>query len=142
VRKYDVPYLAGYSRDGKTIYIDRDLPKTFVTDGRRVEVDSFLVLHESVEKSLVDQLGLVYQHAHQFALRIEKAAVLDAGISWQEYDRFMQRHIKEAESDPTLTIPPDLDLEPYEDEHDTSILRKMQKASRTKRNGKQRNGRR
>ena len=26
---YDIPYLAGYSLDGKKIYIDRHLPKTF-----------------------------------------------------------------------------------------------------------------
>src|ERR1700731_4070999 len=25
-RKHDIPYLAGYSRDGKTIYIDRPMP--------------------------------------------------------------------------------------------------------------------
>ena len=26
-RRHDIPYLAGYSRDGKTIYIDRHMPK-------------------------------------------------------------------------------------------------------------------
>ena len=25
-RRHDIPYLAGYSRNGKTIYIDRELP--------------------------------------------------------------------------------------------------------------------
>jgi hypothetical protein len=28
-RKHDIPYLAGYSLDGKTIYIDRHMPKSF-----------------------------------------------------------------------------------------------------------------
>ncbi|HEV2681285.1 MAG TPA: hypothetical protein VGV14_12345, partial [Rhodanobacter sp.] len=28
-REHDIPYLAGYSQDGKTIYIDRHLPKSF-----------------------------------------------------------------------------------------------------------------
>ena len=28
-RRYDIPYLAGYSRNGKTIYIDRHMPKWF-----------------------------------------------------------------------------------------------------------------
>src|SRR5437762_7270362 len=75
-RKHDVPYLAGYSRDGRTIYIDKDLPKSFVTrGGKRVVVDRFLILHEAVEKSLLDDLGLIYQHAHQIALRAEQAAV-------------------------------------------------------------------
>jgi hypothetical protein len=29
-REHDVPYLAGYSNDGKTIYIDRHMPRTMV----------------------------------------------------------------------------------------------------------------
>ena len=28
-RKHDIPYLAGYSLDGKTIYIDRHMPASF-----------------------------------------------------------------------------------------------------------------
>src|SRR5690349_5724146 len=91
-RTYDVPYLAGYSKDGKTIYIDCDLPKTFAHGKRRWPVHPFLILHESVEKALVDQLGLVYQHAHQFALRVEEAAVRDAGVPWRQYDAFTQKH--------------------------------------------------
>ncbi len=129
-RSYDVPYLAGYSRDGRHIYIDRAQPKTFVTDGRRVQVEPFLILHESVEKSLVDQLGLKYQFAHQIALRIEKAAVHDAGIPRREYDAFMQKYIKVAEEDPDLRIPPDLDLKPYKDEHDRQTMARMRKAQR------------
>jgi hypothetical protein len=29
-REHDIPYLAGYSLDGKTIYIDRHLPRSFL----------------------------------------------------------------------------------------------------------------
>ena len=36
--KYDVPYVAGYSADGRTIYIDRDLTKTFAYDGKRADI--------------------------------------------------------------------------------------------------------
>jgi hypothetical protein len=54
-RKHDVPYLAGYSLDGKTIYIDRHMPKSLKVRGRTVMTDRFLVLHEEVEKSLIDQ---------------------------------------------------------------------------------------
>jgi hypothetical protein len=125
---HDIPYLAGYSRDGKTIYIDRHLPHFFDCRGKRVGVDRFLVLHEAVEKSLLDQLGLHYQHAHQIALRAEEAAVNAAGVSWREYDRFMQKHIKEV-GDETLTkLPLDLDIKPYRDEHDRRLLLLMQQA--------------
>ena len=33
-RKHDIPYLAGYSKDGKIIYIDRHMPQTFRYQGR------------------------------------------------------------------------------------------------------------
>lgn len=129
-RTFDVPYLAGYSKDGKTIYIDCDLPKTFANGRKRHPADPFVILHESVEKALVDQLGLVYQHAHQIALRVEQAAVRDAGISWRKYDAFMQKYIKLAGERPDLRIPPDLDLKPYRDEHDAPTIRRMQRDSR------------
>ena len=74
-RAHDIPYLAGYSRDGKTIYIDRHMPKSFRFRGRVIETDRFLILHEEVEKTLIDQLHLHYLHAHQIASRAEQAAV-------------------------------------------------------------------
>lgn len=125
-RTWDIPYLAGYSRDGKTIFIDRHLPKSFKTNGKRVLVDQFLILHEAVEKSLIDKLGLVYQHAHQIALRAEEAAVKAFGVSWREYDRFMQRFIKEAGDERLSRIPPELDIKAYRDEHDQALLTAMQ----------------
>ena len=131
-RRFDVPYLAGYSEDGRTIYIDCDLPKTFSDGGKRFPAHPFVILHESVEKALVDQLGLVYQHAHQIALRVEQAAVRDAGASWRKYDAFMQKYIKLAEERPDLRLPPDLDLKPYRDEHDAPLLRRMRRDSRNK----------
>jgi len=126
-RSYDVPYLAGYSRDGRTIYIDRHLPKSFVARGKRIFVDQYLILHEAVEKSLLDELGLIYQHAHQIALRAEEAGVRAAGVSWSDYDRFMQKYIKSVGDEKLSRIPPELDIKPYHDEHDTKVLLDMQK---------------
>ena len=80
-RDHDIPYLAGYSNSGKTIYIDRHMPKSFSFRGRRIKTDRFLILHEVVEKTLLDHLGLRYLHAHQIATRAEQAAVRAAGIS-------------------------------------------------------------
>lgn len=128
-RTYDIPYLAGYSSDGGTIYIDRHLPRFCKIRGRRVGVDRFLILHEAVEKALLDKLGLHYQHAHQIALRAEEAAVHAAGVAWREYDRFMQLHIKDVGHEKLRRIPFDLDIKPYRDEHDTQLLKSIQKAS-------------
>jgi hypothetical protein len=118
-RDHDVPYLAGYSLDGKTIYIDRHLPET---------VDRYLILHEEVEKTLIDRLGLHYQHAHQIATRAEEAAVRADGISWRAYDRFMQKFVKQVGDERLSKLPPDLDLKPYRDEHDYDLMRRMKTA--------------
>src|SRR5262249_52424183 len=49
-RNHDIPYLAGYSKDGKIIYIDRHMPKTMKYQGREINTDRYLILHEEVEK--------------------------------------------------------------------------------------------
>src|SRR5580700_6784543 len=124
-RKHDIPYLAGYSKDGKTIYIDRHLPSEMEYKGRKINTDRFLVLHEEVEKTLIDQLDLHYLHAHQIATRAEEAAVRAAGIRWHDYDRFMQKYVKTIGDERLKKVPPDLDLKPYRDEHDFDLLQRM-----------------
>jgi hypothetical protein len=124
-RSHDVPYLAGYSIDGKTIYVDRHMPRAFKFRSRTVETDRFLILHEEVEKTLIDQLGLHYLHAHQIATRAEQAAVRAAGITWRDYDRFMQKYVKTIGDERLTKVPKDLDLKPYRDEHDDDLLRRM-----------------
>ncbi|MGH8160290.1 MAG: hypothetical protein ACREPQ_19430 [Rhodanobacter sp.] len=124
-REHDIPYLAGYSKDGKTIYIDRHLPKSFTFRGRTVEVDRFLILHEEVEKTLIDQLGLHYLHAHQIATRAEEAAVNAERITWKAYDRFMQKYVKSIGDERLSKVPADLDLKPYRDYHDYDLMQRM-----------------
>jgi hypothetical protein len=127
-REHDIPYLAGYSRDGKTIYIDRHMPATMKYKGREIDTDRFLILHEEVEKTLIDQLDLHYLHAHQIATRAEEAAVRAAGILWRDYDRFMQKYVKKIGDERLKKVPADLDLKPYRDEHDFDLLKRMQEA--------------
>jgi hypothetical protein len=124
-RAHDIPYLAGYSNDGKTIYIDRHMPKSLRYQGREIDTDRFLILHEEVEKTLIDQLGLHYLHAHQIALRSEQAAVRAAGVEWRAYDKFMQSNVKRAGDERLTKVPADLDLKPYRDEHDIDCLQRI-----------------
>src|SRR5215472_12042526 len=124
-RDHDIPYLAGYSRDGKIIYIDRHMPRVMKYRGREIDTDRFLILHEEVEKTLIDQLNLHYLHAHQIATRAEEAAVRAAGILWRDYDRFMQKYVKKIGDERLTKVPPDLDLKPYRDEHDFELLKRM-----------------
>jgi hypothetical protein len=131
-RSHDIPYLAGYSQDGKTIYIDRHLPRTMHYKGRKIEVSRYLILHEEVEKTLIDQLGLHYLHAHQIATRAEEAAVRADDILWRDYDRFMQKYVKTIGDERLKKVPKDLDLKPYRDEHDYDLIKAMHKALTTK----------
>ncbi len=127
-RRHDIPYLAGYSLDGKIIYIDRHIPKSFTYRGKTVFTDRYLILHEAVEKTLIDALDLHYQHAHQIATRAEEAAVRADKISWRSYDRFMQKYVKLAGDERLTRLPADLDQKPYRDEHDKDLLQRMAKA--------------
>jgi hypothetical protein len=130
-RKHDVPYLAG-----KTIYIDRHMPRTMKFKGREIDTDRFLILHEEVEKTLIDQLDLHYLHAHQIAARAEEAAVRAAGVGWRDYDRFMQKHVKTIGDERLTKVPADLDLKPYRDEHDFDLLKRMHEAVERRRTPK------
>jgi hypothetical protein len=124
-RSHDIPYLAGYSKNGRTIYIDRHMPRSFLFRGRRIKTDRFLILHEAVEKALIDHLGLRYLHAHQIATRAEQAAVRASGLSWFAYDRFMRMYVKRIGDERVSKIPRNLDLKPYQDEHDDKLLGRM-----------------
>jgi hypothetical protein len=124
-RGYDIPYLAGYTRDGQTIFIDRHMPKSFVYRGRRVYTDRFLVVHEAVEKSLIQLLGLDYLMAHQIALHAEQAAVRAEGIQWDAYNAFMEKYIKAIGDEKLDKVPDNLDLTPYVDFHDAAELKQM-----------------
>jgi hypothetical protein len=124
-RAHDIPYLAGYSRNGKIIYIDRHMPAKMKYGSREIDTDRFLILHEDVEKTLIDQLDLHYLHAHQIATRAEQAAVRAAGIRWRDYDRFMQKYVKRIGDERLKKVPADLDLKPYRDEHDGDLVQRM-----------------
>jgi hypothetical protein len=124
-RKYDIPYVAGYSVDGKTVFIDRHLPRTFSWKGRNIRVERFLLTHEIIEKALLDELQLHYLHAHQIALRAERAAVEAAGVSWGVYERFMKRYEKPIDAEKLVSVPANLDLTPYRDEKDFALLHQL-----------------
>src|SRR5436190_6347101 len=132
-RDYDIPYIAGYSVDAQTVFIDRHLPRIFRWLGKVVRVEPFLVTHEIVEKTLLDELRLHYLHAHQIALRAERDAVKATGISWRAYQGFMKKHGKAIEKEKLERVPGDLDLTPYRDEKDFGLLERLVKKEKSKR---------
>lgn len=122
-RKHRIPFLAGYSTDGKTIFIDSTMSKSFEYKGRQVKTDAFLIVHEELEKALIDGLGWEYLGAHRIAIVAERRAVRAAGIEWDDYNRFMQGEIKRIRALPVRDVPLNLDLAPYKLE--PSLLEQM-----------------
>lgn len=124
---HDIPYVAGYSRDGKTLYLDHELPDTIEIGGKDVDISRYILLHEEVEKALEDELNLAYLHAHQIALRAELDAVKADGVDWQAYNTktlALCARIGARKSYPNC--PKDLDMRPYKDEDDKATMRRMQ----------------
>src|SRR5436190_9428879 len=124
-RSYDIPYIGGYSLDGRTVFIDRHLPRTFRWLMKTVRIEPFLLTHEIVEKSLLDELRLHYIHAHQIALRAERDAVKAAGVPWSAYQRFIKKFERAIEQETIMKVPSSLDLTPYRDEKDFALLKRL-----------------
>lgn len=127
---YDLPYLAGYSVDGKTIYRDRHLPEmlSYHHDGKTREYNAspFLIDHESFEKAVIDALHWKYAHAHQGATEYERRHVMQSGLLWKPYQEAYRPYIKADEHEKLKKVPNDLDLTPYLD--DPVLLARLKKA--------------
>lgn len=122
---FDIPYLAGTSIDGKTIYRDALTPSGYTSSaGAHIDTDRYFKVHERVEKAFLDQ-GFPYQYAHQIAEQIERAAVINDGHDYDEYDRITETWVGRVEDRPEYIVPHDLCLTPYKDCHDWKTLRKM-----------------
>ncbi|HET9285711.1 MAG TPA: hypothetical protein VFR24_27480 [Candidatus Angelobacter sp.] len=131
--EYDIPYLAGYSVDGQTIYIDRHLPDeiSFEYHGRKhsFRPDRFLQDHESFEKAIMDALGWQYSPAHEAATGFERRHVLAAGLPWDGYEKALKPFIKADEHEKIQSVPSDLDMRPYtEPPVDEALVARMHKA--------------
>jgi hypothetical protein len=128
-RKFDVPDLAGYARNGVTFYIDKDCPNGFDFKGSYLLTDRFLLLHELVEDAILKLFrSIEYQDAHQVADLAEKEAVETVlGVEvFPAYAKFMMEQVDKAWSKKgQLRVPPDLDVKPYADEKEKRKLADM-----------------
>lgn len=127
-RDYDIPYVAGYSKNGGTVYIDRHTPTGFNYKGRRIATDRLLTVHEMVEKGLEHAFGLKYIDAHNIATMREKVAVKRARLPWKVYEGFFDKFIKDDATAKLTSCPKDLDMQPYIDEHAEGLIKKIQAA--------------
>jgi hypothetical protein len=124
-RNYDIAYLAGYSTDGKMVYIDRHIPSSLRIGDRQVNVIPFLVAHESAEKWAIDNEQKPYATAHKdYGNVAERAKLKLAKVNDDEYERALRPYIKATEHERIVRSPRNLDLVPYRAKpRDESLLR-------------------
>jgi hypothetical protein len=118
--KHWIPYLGGYNQNFKKdpeVFFDARFPDTLDIRGKTMQPFRYILIHECVEKSLMDELGLRYLVAHDFATACERSAVEADGFSWADYCNALRRPIREVSKKPAnLLAPDDLDLTPYQQE--------------------------
>lgn len=120
-KSYDIPYVAGYSEDGRTVFVDRHL-KTMMG---KTDVARFIISHELTEKALLDLFNLDYQQAHHIATYVEHEFVTKEGVDWRQYCKFLDPQMKHIGHEKVQKIPKTLDIEPYQDEKDFHLLKRM-----------------
>lgn len=147
---WDIPYLAGYSGDGRSIFIDQDI-EPWVYKGAARPTSPFLVLHEHVEKSVADAVreaegrdlerllmllrmiardDKLYFHCHGVATCVEEYSVRNQygedGLA--AYNKFMGTQVKRAEDERIRRVPIVLDMLPYQgkDPRDVRLRRVME----------------
>lgn len=132
-RRHEVPYLAGSSNDGRTVYIDRGLPERI--DG--IPLDKYLEVHEATEWALWHAGRTVpklreyshYEPSHHLATAAEQYALLADGHDWAEYRRGLEPYYEPTEREALVDVPPDLAEYPYSGK-DLAALQKAKSRSK------------
>ena len=109
-RSYDIPYVGGISRDGRTVYVDRKAYPALLAQG----VLPGLIEHERVEGILLRK-GMAYPDAHGIATAAENRVYAQLGMDFEKAQAVYPKLIRSAEDETVTRCPKDLDLHPYSD---------------------------
>lgn len=125
-RSHTPPYVAGYSNDGHCIYLHKDFPKQIDVNGKKFDPTPFVILHERVEKAMLDWTRehdgkqIDYKTAHNnYATQAEHEALkaqlgfTDADI--RSYDATMKQVAMKLARQPNKEVPAAIDKTPYRD---------------------------
>jgi hypothetical protein len=134
----DIPFGGGSSQNGKTVYIDKDMPTSLDVrligseQTRPMPIQKFIAIHEDVERHHMVDLGEPYETAHDHALKTERAAVEAAGFDFNDYQRKVLTEVRKVQykgHDPSIKPPEDLVTKPYP--HDEAEFLKRAAAKET-----------
>lgn len=112
-QKHDVPFCAGMSEDGKTMYVDSKI------NLKRGGVDRTkpLMVHEVVEYLLIKYFGMKYLEAHNIAIAAEEACGRAEGLPMGKYAQLWDEDIRAVGSRGKYpNIPKDLQTQQYQQE--------------------------
>ena len=106
----DVPFCAGVSEDGQTLYVDHAI----YDELEKLGYLRPLCVHELVEHALMRMLGMKYDDAHAIATGAEESCLRADGIDKTTYNRNWNRLIRKVQTRGEYpNVPEDLDTEPY-----------------------------
>lgn len=135
VEDFDIPDLAGYSTNGRRLFVDRHLAQARPDIAGMPYEQWIQVLvgvdlkvnrcgHEPAEKAAIDVWGYAYTAAHEdIAEPNEHEFAKGIGLDWPAYVRELKPWIKRAEHELIERPPPDLDCRPYYDDPDADDIR-------------------
>ncbi len=131
---HDVPDTSGYSKDGKTLYVDRHLADAHPTiDGMPFEKWIAALVgphgHEPIEKIGMDIWKYRYPAAHEMlAIPSEHSVIELLGGRPDVYEKQLLKYVKSDEVEKIEQPPVDLDCAPYytdPDHNDLKVLRRL-----------------
>lgn len=137
-RRWEIPYLAGISKDGRIVFVDKHLPERL----RGIPLDKYLEVHESVEyaiwrvamaerrlmKFLDARPGLLYEACHHLATAAEQFALAGDGYDWDLYRSELEPYYSPIEREKVRRMPPVLATYPYKGEELASIEKAMERS--------------
>ena len=118
----DVPYGAGSSKDGKTVYVDRRIPRWAIIDGKKIDVWEAVAQHEIAEKAQLDQ-GKSYAESHITGTHADDADIDHQGIKHADYEAFLKPYLAAAKREARPNrVPSDLEDRPYKEMGEEHLL--------------------
>jgi hypothetical protein len=142
IRKFTIPWLGGSSHDTKRIYIDPRFRGEFWYHRERLDVQRIIpcvIEHEVVEAILLvfgkteNRRAYEYDGAHEIATAAEEEVARRVfgklGLRFDniEYEEIFKPFVTITEHSAWGNFPPDLNLEPYEQD-DPNLYRDIERA--------------
>jgi hypothetical protein len=108
-----IPLTGGSSVDGKTYFLDPDIPKN---------LRQFVLWHERTEKAFRAVLKMDYGKAHNLATCAEHILVDSKDVNWTAYKSTIGKIVRENEKEAPHKMPVGFDVGPYRESGEMKLL--------------------